>query len=124
MGKKVKGGDRLDKYYRLSKEQGYRSRASFKLLQLESKFNYFSSVLDLCAAPGGWMQVAVKKIPVGGFVLGVDLYPIKPIRGAISIIEDITTDKCRATIKKLMKENRNVICIRFSSPFAAVSTNF
>ncbi|RZC44599.1 hypothetical protein C5167_037552 [Papaver somniferum] len=108
MVQKSKGGGRPDKYYHLAREQGYRSTASLKLLQLESKFNFLKSahsVLDLCAAPGGWMQVAVKKIPVGSFVLGVDLYPIKPIRGAISVEEDITTAKCRRTIKRLMEEN-------------------
>ncbi|KAI3892517.1 hypothetical protein MKX03_015603 [Papaver bracteatum] len=108
MVQKSKGGGRPDKYYLLSREQGYRSKASLRLLQLESKFNFLKSahaVLDLCAAPGGWMQVAVKKVPVGSFVLGVDLYPIKPIRGAISVEEDITTAKCRATIKKLMRDN-------------------
>ncbi|KAI3845502.1 hypothetical protein MKW92_033138 [Papaver armeniacum] len=108
MVQKSKGGGRPEKYYQIAREQGYRSKASLKLLQLESKFNFLKSahaVLDLCAAPGGWMQVAVKKIPVGGFVLGVDLYPIKPIRGAISVEEDITTDKCRATIKDLMRDN-------------------
>ncbi|KAF5203881.1 Ribosomal rna large subunit methyltransferase e [Thalictrum thalictroides] len=109
MGKsKLTGKNRLDKWYHLAKAQGYRSRASYKLLQLEEKFSFLNSahsVLDLCAAPGGWMQVAVQKVPVGSFILGVDLFPIRPIRGAISVEEDITTQKCKATIKRLMSEN-------------------
>ncbi|PIA27940.1 hypothetical protein AQUCO_07400049v1 [Aquilegia coerulea] len=109
MGKsKLTGKNRLDKWYHLAKAQGYRSRASYKLLQLEEKYSFLNSahsVLDLCAAPGGWMQVAVQKVPVGSFILGVDLFPIRPIRGAISVEEDITTQKCKATIKRLMNEN-------------------
>ncbi|XP_058088778.1 uncharacterized protein LOC131235582 [Magnolia sinica] len=105
---KAKGKHRLDKYHHLAEEQGYRSRAAYKLLQLDAKFRFLRSsrsVLDLCAAPGGWLQVAVRHVPVGSFVLGVDLFPILPIRGALSIEEDITTQRCCSSIKKLMDEN-------------------
>ncbi|XP_010526611.1 PREDICTED: putative rRNA methyltransferase [Tarenaya hassleriana] len=105
---KVKGKHRLDKYYRLAKEQGYRSRASWKLAQLDTKFSFLRSahgVLDLCAAPGGWMQVAVQRVPVGSLVLGIDLVPIAPIRGAVAMEQDITRPECRSKIKQVMEKH-------------------
>ena len=73
-----------DPYVRKAKAQGYRSRAAYKLLQLDEKERILrpgSIVVDLGAAPGGWSQVAAEKVRPGGRVIAIDLLPITPISG-------------------------------------------
>ncbi len=71
-----------DYYVKMAKRKGYRSRAAFKLLEANARFKFIRRgdvVVDLGAAPGGWMQVARDAVGDSGFVLGVDLKPIEPL---------------------------------------------
>lgn len=73
-----------DPYVREAKKQGYRSRAAFKLLELDRKERILGPgmlVVDLGAAPGGWSQVASARVRPGGRVIAIDLLPIAPISG-------------------------------------------
>jgi len=100
-----------DKYYTLAKEQGYRARSAFKLIQLNRKYGMLDDAtraIDLCAAPGGWLQVCAKVMPPRPErqIIGVDLLPIKPLRGAVTFQADITTAECRRIIRHELKGNQ------------------
>jgi 23S rRNA (uridine2552-2'-O)-methyltransferase len=84
-----------DPYVLAAQEAGYRSRAAFKLLQLDEKYRLLKPamrIVDLGAAPGGWVQVALQKVGPKGRVVGIDILPIDPIPGATLIESDFTED--------------------------------
>jgi 23S rRNA (uridine2552-2'-O)-methyltransferase len=94
-----------DPYVAEAKKQGYRSRAAFKLLQLDDKFNVLKEgarVIDLGAAPGGWCQVAVDRVGERGKVIGIDLLPMDPIPGADLIQMDFMTDEAPDVLKRVL----------------------
>jgi len=92
--------DKRDIYYRKAKEEGYRARSAYKLLQVDDEFNIFENVervVDLCAAPGSWSQVIRKKLSDKGFdllaetrIVAVDLQEMAPIEGVLELQGDIT----------------------------------
>eukprot|EP00056_Hartaetosiga_gracilis_P005498 m.85331 g.85331 ORF g.85331 m.85331 type:complete len:319 (+) comp12189_c0_seq1:13-969(+) len=91
--------DRRDIYYRLAKEQRWRARSAFKLLQLDEQFDLFTGVkkvVDLCAAPGSWCQVLQKKLKPTEDpdvkVVAVDLQAMAPLDGIIQMQGDITKE--------------------------------
>ncbi|KQC16008.1 MAG: 23S rRNA (uridine(2552)-2'-O)-methyltransferase [Methanothrix sp.] len=102
--------DRKDYFYRKAKSEGYRARSAFKLQQINKRFRLIrrgDAVLDLGAAPGGWLQVA-KEIS-GGRVVGVDLLPIEPIDGVTTIKADITAPETLELMTEALGGKANVV---------------
>lgn len=80
-----------DPYVARAKREGWRSRAAFKIIEIDDKYHLLkpgSRVVDLGAAPGGWSQVAVKRIGPKGKVVGIDLLDIEPIAGVDFAVMD------------------------------------
>lgn len=101
-------------YYRKAKEEKYRSRASYKLLQVIEKYQFIKLgdvVVDLGAAPGGWMQVARKTVGNKGFVLGIDINPIQPFetQNFQTILGDIMDSQILEQIKGFLPSQADVV---------------
>jgi 23S rRNA (uridine2552-2'-O)-methyltransferase len=96
-----------DAYYKKAKQEGYRSRAAYKLIELQQRFHIMKRgdwVVDLGAAPGGWLQVAADYVGAGGKVVGVDIQAIAAFRAAnIALIQgDITDSGTQQKIKEIL----------------------
>jgi 23S rRNA (uridine2552-2'-O)-methyltransferase len=92
-----------DQYRKLARDEGYRSRSSYKLLELNKKYNILKkddSILDIGCAPGGWLQVSKKYSDPNGKVVGIDINPVKPIQGISIIQADIEDPNILQIIKK------------------------
>jgi len=90
----------------------YRSRAAFKLMQIDRRFHIMGegdTVVDLGAAPGGWLQVAVEATAPSGIVVGVDIQSIPPIEGARTIRGDIRNPETLEKILSLLGARADVV---------------
>lgn len=93
-----------DPYVRRAKAEGYRSRAAYKLLELDERFGLLKGVkrvVDLGIAPGGWAQVVRKEAP-GAAVVGIDLLPVDPIDGVTIFHLDFTDARAPALIAEAL----------------------
>lgn len=125
MGKgKSIGKARLDKYYNLAKEKGYRARSAFKLIQMNRKYGFLADahvLIDLCAAPGGWLQVAAQEMPLRRRIIGVDLEPIKFIGDVDTFVADITSEECRMRLKEILGVHRADVVLHDGAPNVGTS---
>jgi len=101
-------------YYKKAKEENYRSRATYKLVQANEKYGFIkrnSVVVDLGAAPGGWVQAARKMTGKNGFVLGIDLKPIDPFTQEYvrTIIADFTDTTIIEQIRSFLPREADVV---------------
>ena len=102
---------RRDIYVRRSKVDGYRSRAAYKLIEIDEKFRIFKngiSVIDLGAAPGSWSQYLSKKIK-NGKIVSIDLKKMEAIENITQISGDFIEEQNKFKIKDFFKSNVDVV---------------
>ena len=106
--------DKRDIYYRLAKEQGWRARSAFKLLQIHEEFGILhgaARVVDLCAAPGSWSQVLARELANTARIVAVDLQAMAPLDGVIALQGDITKlETAQAIIDSIEGRACLVVC--------------
>ena len=106
-------------FYKQAKRVGYRARSSFKLLQIQKKFNIIKkgdTVVDLGAAPGGWSQVAKEIVGENGKVIGVDLMQIRPLFGVTFLQADMTRESSLCELENVIEGKQADVIISDMSP--------
>ena len=101
-----------DPYVAESKRLGYRSRAAFKLIQLDEKYKFLGKgkrIVDLGCAPGGWTQVAVPRNKGAGIVVGIDLLETLPVAGATLIQQDFTEEGAAEKLKEILNGKADIV---------------
>ncbi|MGQ4834067.1 MAG: RlmE family RNA methyltransferase [Candidatus Asgardarchaeia archaeon] len=119
MGKKWITNHIRDRYYRAAKKSGYRSRAAYKLLQIQKRFKILrpgSVVLDLCCSPGSWLQVIRRFVGERGIVVGVDLVKVPKLNGVLFIQADIYDSDIVKKIVQLSNREKFDVVLSDCSP--------
>ncbi len=112
-----------DPYVMRAKAAGYRSRAAFKLIELDDRFHFLApgkKVVDLGAAPGGWTQIAVDRVkagaPGGGMVIGIDVNPWLPVTDATCLTLDFLDAAAPDALKQALGGKANVVLSDMAAP--------
>ena len=108
-----------DPYVAQAKREGYRSRAAFKLAEIDDKFRIFkknATVVDLGAAPGGWSQVALDRVGGGGRVVGADLLEVEPIPGVELVVLDLLSAEAPDAIRAALGGPADVVLSDMAAP--------
>ena len=108
-----------DPYVAEAKRQGYRSRAAFKLQQLDERFHLLrrsARVVDLGCAPGGWSQIAAEHIGAGGAVVGVDLSVTDSLPGVILLHGDFRDEAIQAQIRDALGGPADLVLSDMAAP--------
>jgi len=108
-----------DPYVVAAKRLGYRSRAAFKLAEIDDKFHLLAPgrrVVDLGAAPGGWVQVALARVGSRGRVVGIDVQPMEPIAGAALLQGDFLADDAPARLREALGGPADAVLSDMAAP--------
>lgn len=108
-----------DPWVRAARDQGYRSRAAFKLIQLDERFGLLKRgqrIVDLGAAPGGWSQVAAAKTGQGGSILAVDILEMEPIAGVDCMQLDFTEQGADDVVKARLGGPADLVICDMAAP--------
>ncbi len=108
-----------DPYVHEARKLGYRSRAAFKLKELDDRFHFLakgSRVVDLGAAPGGWTQVAVERVGPKGKVVGMDILEYDPVPGAICMQGDFLAEDSPDRLKEALGGLADVVISDMAAP--------
>ena len=100
-----------DRFYRKARTEGYRSRAAYKLLDIQKRFQVIrddDNVIDLGCAPGSWLQV-LREL-TSGQVIGIDLNPIVPIENVVALKGDFTTERMHEKIREIIPMANVIVC--------------